>query len=182
MLGNPIRVAWADQLWREVLADPQFAHHFTWLRGKAEDACVTIGYPPTKARGKRGERLGACVEFNWKGSESEKALVSIHPETLGKPADAVKAVTAAALKSVLGTRQANRALRYEHRAMDAMAARVLERIGEPPAGYAEMAEPKSKAGSRLRLYVCKQNCYRVRAASDTFDATCNLCGGRFVKQ
>lgn len=39
------------------------------------------------------------------------------------------------------------------------------------------------SGSRLRLYLCAcEKPFRVRIASDAFDATCNVCKANFVKQ
>lgn len=57
----------------------------------------------------------------------------------------------------------------------------VTRVGRYPHA-AIVPQAKEKApGSRLRLYECScEKPFKVRIASDTFDATCNCCGALFV--
>lgn len=58
---------------------------------------------------------------------------------------------------------------------------LLELPDFPGAGIE--VPPSSKKGSRLRLWIC--NCdkpIKVRVASDSFEATCNLCNEEFRRE
>ena len=57
----------------------------------------------------------------------------------------------------------------------------VERVGQYPHA-AIVLKPKAKVGSRLRLYQCQCDPpVKVRVASDTFAAVCQVCDGAFVQ-
>lgn len=181
MQDNPIRVAWADTLWRELLSEHGFQDLFPTLKDKL-DSCVTVGYPPTKARGKRGERRGAYIGQEWQGNEAEKAFVTIHPERLKDGFTAARALFEEMYKRTYSPRRYNAVHKQLDREWNEKLRQIVESVGEPPAGYAKMAEPQTKQPTRLRKYVCDcEPSIIVRVASDKFKATCNQCNGKFSK-
>lgn len=171
MLDNPVRVSWIDTLWKELKRE--FPTQFSHL---PENVCATVGYPPTRARGKRGERRGAYIGREWKANSDESLLVCIHPEKMKSGVSAANSLIQEMHRATYGIRSWTRGDygRTYRKGIE----NTLERVGDPPSGHAEMNEPKPRNGSRLRKYEC--DCIRpIRAATDTLDATCNDCNKKF---
>ncbi len=145
------------------------------------DACVTVGYPPTRARGKRGERRGAYIGSEWHGNDQEKALVAIHPERMKDGITAAEALFEEMYRHSFSSRRYNRNKHVLSAEWEAKLTDIVSRCGDPPPGYAKMADPNSRGqGTRLRKYVC--DCYPsviVRAATDSLQATCDACKSQF---
>lgn len=172
MLDNPVRVSWVDTCWKELRNEfPDYVGG----RMTPENVCATVGFPPTRARGKRGERRGAYIGTEWKGNPDEKWFVSIHPERMKDGVKAASALVEEMHRAVYGARSFKRG--DYGRTYKTGVQNVIDRIGEPPSGYAEMSEPQARNGSRLRKYEC--DCRPIRAATDKLDATCNDCGKKF---
>lgn len=177
MLDQPIRVAWLDSAWRETVKELK-----AYLPSLPEEACVTVGFPPTRARGKREQRKGCYVSVGeWKGNAAEKAFVSVHPERMTSAKDVVKAMVEEGMRVVHGARRARRMMRSDGRTFKQEVENICERIGDPPKGYADIPDPTPKDRCRMRKFACE--CVSrpiVRSATDDVQATCKLCGKDFV--
>ena len=60
-------------------------------------------------------------------------------------------------------------------------AEAIPQLGSYPHQKWNPQAQRKKQGTRLRLWICECP-VKVRVASDTFDATCNICDARFQKQ
>lgn len=177
MLDNSIRVAWLDEVYKQVRS------RMGWENILPENVCATVGFPPTRARGKKKERASGWMSpwghHTWQGSE-EKSFVTVHPERMKTGEMAVGAMIEAMYKAVYGPRSWRRRGRLVIAECDV--AGLLDTIGQPPPGYADIPEPTKKQGTRLRKYACEDGTHIIRAATDTLDATCDTCKTKFKLQ
>ena len=174
MFDHTLRTQWADTLYKGIREK-----YSNWLETKLpENAAVTIGFPSRRARGKAEERAGAEVSFEWTGNASEAALVSVHPEKMKDALNAAKALKAGMFKACYTPRSAKRLMRDVVKESDLR--EIVNSIGEPPSGYAVLAEPAKRDRARLRLWECE--CHppvKARVASDNFKAKCLTCNKNF---
>jgi len=170
------------------------AHHLAGIVREAGAECppvaVSIGFP--RRRGGISNCLGEC----WDGqlASDGRPAIFVSP-ILEDPVRILDVLLHELVHAAVG-------VECGHRGRFVAVARACGLKGKPTATVAgERLRPRlnalhealgplphaaitpvvtAGAGSRLRLYVCACP-VRVRVASDTFDATCNVCGHEFTR-
>lgn len=197
MFDQASRSLWLeDQLWHKLRAA------FPDIQRIPQEVLITVGYPSSGARGRSEKIKPAEVNYQWTGNANEKAAIFIHPVYLDTPMNAMKALLFAASKVTGGARwgAVNAGLtKNDDGSIDASPAtqakldQILADIGEPPAGFGMPFPVKQMDRARLRLYVnAVVKCIdpltgdatshaKIRAASDSLQVTCSVCGNPYVK-
>lgn len=173
-----------------------------WVQLKAAfnlplpNVCVTMGFTSRRARSRASNRApGEILVKEWKGSEIETALVSIHPERFKDVQQVARAVLFVIGNEVYGSRRnlgsltlgisldkESGDLQYtpdeKGKHAETTLTAVIKHLGTIPKGFAEMPEPAAKKAqqSRNRLYVCSVCKTKIRTAGTTFRGLC-LHGG-----
>lgn len=172
MLDNTIRVGWLDALYRELLG--KFKAQYPNIN-LPDDACVTVGYPPLNARGKRGERRGCYIGQEWHGNDAEKAFVTIHPERLKTPEKAAQAIVEEIVRSTWGPRRLEARLSKVVGECKPKIQEAVDAVGDPPPGFAQMTEPKPQQKARLLKVECPDCGYTVRVANSWLKKAKPIC-------
>lgn len=187
MFDQTQRSIWlAEQLW------PALRESFPDLKRIPQDVLITVGYPASGARGRSDKIKPAEINYQWTGNANEKAFISIHPVYFDSPINAAKALLFGASKVVWGARWGaskhgvSKADTGEIGCTPETQARldkIMEEIGAPPDGFALPFPVRQVARTRLRKYVnatakCSDGSVHpvIRAASDTLQTNCAVCG------
>lgn len=166
------------------------------------EALINVGYPSSGARGRSEKIRPAEINYQWTGNVNEKVAIFVHPVYMDSPTNAMKALLYAAAKVTGGARWGPARVGLEKHddgtitasaATQAKLDKIIEDIGEPPAGYGMSFPVRNVERARLRLYVnSTAKCIdpatgtvtphvKIRAASDTLAVTCTVCGNPYVK-
>lgn len=197
MFDQTARSLWLeDQLWHK-LRDA-----FPEIQRIPAEVLITVGYPSSGARGRSEKIKPAEINYQWTGNSNEKAALFIHPVYMDKPVNAMKALLFAASKVCIGPRWGPQRIGLSKNDDGSITAtpdtqakldRIIEEIGEPPAGFGLPYPVRQVDRARLRLYVnavkyCNDDSNgnkvphaKIRAASDTLNVTCQDCGNPYVK-
>lgn len=154
------------------------------------DVCVTMGFPSRRARTRASLRSpGEILVTEWKGSNIEKALVSIHPERF----ESVEQVALSTLfvigNEVYGSRRnlgsqtlgvtmnrENGDLVYtaDDKGVHAKStlSHIVKGLGVLPKGWTEMPEPKVRQTTRMLKYACTTCQTVIRNAGGQLRALC----------
>lgn len=158
------------------------------------DVCITMGFPSRRARSRASNRApGEVLVTEWKGSNAEKALVSIHPERFEDVNQVALSTLFVIGNEVYGSRrnlgsltlgvQLNKEsgdLQYTaddkgNHAKTTLSS-IIKQLGPVPAGFAEMPEPKAVQRGRNLAYACQVCNTKIRAAGQVLQALCLHAG------
>jgi len=197
MFDQAQRSLWLeDQLWAKLREE------FTDLKGLPSEILITVGYPSTGARG-RSEKIRPCeISKQWLGNPNEKAFVSIHPIYFDSPRNAARALLFGMGKTLgarwgaskVGITKERDGSLSETPETTVKLDKVMNDVGEPPAGFGVPFPVREVQRTRLRKYVCSTRLCSGnldhkgdpiphkahRVASDDEEFSCNRCGNAFV--
>lgn len=161
---------------------------------------ITCGWPSRRSRGRSANRIpGEIVVAEWKGSNIEKAFVSIHPERFKDVEQVALATLYVVGNEVYGSRRnlgsltlgvvknaESGVLEYSldekgHHAQTTLST-VIKQLGTLPQGFAELPEPKAPTANRQRKYACNVCGAIIRAGSTDLQAIHAADNGTFVLQ
>lgn len=134
--------------------------------------CITMGFPSRRARSRASNRApGEILVQEWKGSDIEKALVSIHPERFSDVTQVALSTLFVVGNEVYGSRRnlgshtlgvdmdkqtGDLIYSADDKGAHAEATlnSIIKQLGAPPQGFAELPEPKQRQTTRMQKYVC----------------------------
>lgn len=158
------------------------------------NVAITCGWPSRRSRGRFSNRApGEIIVDEWKGSNIEKAFVSIHPERFEEVEQVALSVLYVVGNEVYGSRRNSGALTLgvnlnrengmlEYTADDkgkhakTVLHNITKQLGDIPPGFADLPEPKATQKTRQRKYACSTCGQIIRAASDTLQVLCLHAG------
>lgn len=164
------------------------------------DVCVTMGFPSRRARTRASLRSpGEILVTEWKGSNIEKALVSIHPERFENVEQVALATLFVIGNEVYGSRRnlgsqtlgvsmnrENGDLVYtaDDKGVHAKSTlhNITKALGSIPQGFADMPEPKARQATRMLKYACSTCSTIIRNAGGVLSALCMHAGTAQVGQ
>lgn len=159
------------------------------------NVAITCGWPSRRSRGRFANRAPGEVITNkeWKGTEAEKAFVSVHPERFEDVEQVALSVLYIVGNEVYGSRRNLGALTLgvtlnkesgmlEYVADDkgkhakTVLNQTIKQLGALPQGFADIPEPKVVARNRQRKYACGVCGQIIRSATDALAALCMHAG------
>lgn len=164
------------------------------------EVAITAGWPSRRSRGRAAGRAPAeVIVKEWKGTDIEKAFVSVHPERFEDAEQVALSVLYAVGNEVYGSRRNSGALTLgvalnrqngdlEYTKDDKgkhakqVVNQITKQLGELPEGYAEMPEPPPPQPTKMRKYACGICGQILRAATDQLQVICMHAGTPFHGQ
>lgn len=163
------------------------------------NVAITCGWPSRRSRGRGANRVpGEILLEEWKGSQAEKAFVSIHPERFNSVEQVALSVLYVVGNEMFGSRRnlgANTlgvvknddgVLTYaaddKGKHAKTTLTGIAKNLGAIPAGFAELPEPNVAQRTRLRKYACNVCGQIARASTDDLQAIHATDNGTFVLQ
>jgi hypothetical protein len=159
-----------------------------------ENVVLTYGFPKGKGGRKGSQAIGQCW---FDPCPTANAVILIHPCQWTTPVDVLHVLLHEAVHAAVGCACGHKGpfktLATRVGLTGKMTATVpsdslraeLEAMAEslpafPSAGFNPSGMGGGKKGSTLRRFVCPCD-VKVRVGSDNFEATCDLCGGKFER-
>jgi hypothetical protein len=152
---------------------------------------VTVGHPPTGARGSPAKLNPAYIDTQWRGNDNEKdGMFSVAPFTFRSPKDILAAMLWAMARNRDGVRHgsshvglvklADSTFRLASGTEEKLEA-IIAIIGNPPEGMGDPFPFKHVGRNSMIAYKCACG-LKIYATNRLVQAQCFVCGQPFLIQ